>query len=164
MTPVETIWRAPADERPLVAHVVFSFAVGGLENGVVNLINRMPVRCYRHAIISLTGVSLDFARRIEREDVGLYALNKPVGHAWRVYSQLHRLFADLAPAVVHTRNLAALEAQLPAWFAGVPGRVHGEHGWDVGNIDGSNQTHRLLRRAFRPFVHRYVALSKHLAV
>src|SRR5690606_15855698 len=27
------------DERPLVMHVVYSFGVGGLENGVVNLIN-----------------------------------------------------------------------------------------------------------------------------
>ena len=32
----------PQDSRPLIAHVVFRFAVGGLENGLVNLINRMP--------------------------------------------------------------------------------------------------------------------------
>jgi hypothetical protein len=30
------------DPRPLVIHVVFSFDVGGLENGIVNLLNHMP--------------------------------------------------------------------------------------------------------------------------
>ena len=39
------------DPRPLVAHVVFRFDVGGLENGVVNLINHMPEDAYRHAVI-----------------------------------------------------------------------------------------------------------------
>ena len=31
-----------ADERPLIAHVVFRFDYGGLENGVVNVINGLP--------------------------------------------------------------------------------------------------------------------------
>ena len=29
---------------PLIVHVVFRFGIGGLENGIVNLINRMPAR------------------------------------------------------------------------------------------------------------------------
>ena len=33
---------AGADSRPLIAHVVYRFDVGGLENGVVNLINQPP--------------------------------------------------------------------------------------------------------------------------
>ncbi len=30
------------DDRLLIAHVVYRFDVGGLENGVVNLLNRLP--------------------------------------------------------------------------------------------------------------------------
>ncbi len=30
------------DSRPLVAHVMYRFDTGGLENGIVNLINHMP--------------------------------------------------------------------------------------------------------------------------
>ena len=30
------------DTRPLIMHVVYRFDVGGLENGVVNLINHLP--------------------------------------------------------------------------------------------------------------------------
>jgi sugar transferase (PEP-CTERM/EpsH1 system associated) len=63
---------------------------------------------------------------------------------------------------VHTRNLAALEASLPAALARVPVRIHGEHGRDVGDLDGSSVRHRRLRRLYRPFVQHYVALSRDL--
>ena len=34
---------APAmDKRPLIAHVVFRFDYGGLENGIVNVVNGLP--------------------------------------------------------------------------------------------------------------------------
>jgi len=149
------------DPRPLLAHVVFRFDIGGLENGVVNLINRLPAESYRHAIISLTDIT-DFRARILRDDVQYFALGKRPGHGFRLYPRLFRLFRSLAPDVVHTRNLAALEASLPAWLAGVPVRIHGEHGRDVGDLDGSNRTYRRIRRAYRPFVNQYVAVSKDL--
>lgn len=154
---------ARADPRPLIAHVVYRFDVGGLENGVVNLINRMPHDRWRHAVVALTDVSDDFCRRVERSDVGYQALHKPAGHLISLYPRLGRLFRAIKPAIVHTRNMAALEATVPAWFAGVPVRVHGEHGWDTSDLDGSSGRLRWVRRAFRPFVTNYVAVSRHLA-
>ncbi|MGQ5522106.1 TIGR03088 family PEP-CTERM/XrtA system glycosyltransferase [Chitinimonas sp. PSY-7] len=153
---------SPADIRPLVAHVVYRFDVGGLENGVVNLINRMPLDSYRHVVIALTEVT-DFRYRICRDDVECIALAKPPGHALRIYPQLYRLFRQLQPTIVHSRNLAALEAQVPAWFAGVKVRVHGEHGRDVDDLDGSSRKYQWLRRCYRPFVTHYIALSRDLA-
>lgn len=155
--------KARADGRPLVAHVVYRFDVGGLENGVVNLVNRLPAERYRHAVIALTEIT-DFRRRIVRDDVQFVALHKPPGHGWRLWPRLYRAFCSLRPTIVHTRNLAALEATLPAALAGVPIRVHGEHGRDVADLDGSNRRHLITRRAYRPFVHRYVALSRDLEV
>jgi len=146
----------------LVAHVVFRFDTGGLENGIVNLINRLPPAAYRHVVIALTEVAPAFSRRIQREGVRFIALHKPPGHAVNLYPRLWKLFRDLRPAIVHTRNLAALECQLPAMLAGVPVRIHGEHGRDVGDLDGSNKRYQWVRRAYRPFVHHYVALSRDL--
>jgi sugar transferase (PEP-CTERM/EpsH1 system associated) len=151
-----------ASRRPLIAHVVYSFSVGGLENGVVNLINRMPEEAYRHAIVSLTDASPEFSARIARQDVGMHVLKKPAGHALKIYPRLLALFSRLKPAIVHTRNLAALEAVVPAWMAGVPARIHGEHGRDVNDLDGSNRKYRLMRRLYRPFVNKYIALSRDL--
>lgn len=149
------------DPRPLIAHVIYRFDTGGLENGVANLINHMPADHYRHAVIALTEVT-DFRKRICRDDVEFISLNKTPGHGIWLFPKLFALFRRLRPAVVHSRNLAALEAQLPAWAAGVPVRIHGEHGRDVGDLDGSNLTYQRIRRFYRPFVTYYLALSRDL--
>jgi sugar transferase (PEP-CTERM/EpsH1 system associated) len=147
----------------LVAHLLFRFDTGGLENGVVNLINHMPRLAYRHAVVALTEVVPEFSRRVQRDDVQFVALGKTPGHAIKLYPRLLALFRKLRPAIVHTRNLAALECQLPAAWAGVPVRIHGEHGRDADDPDGARRRYQWLRRAYRPFVHRYVALSRDLA-
>lgn len=150
------------DRRPLVLHVMYRFDTGGLENGVVNLINHMPGEAFRHAVLALTEIT-DFRERIKRSDVDYIGLAKPPGQGFWQYPKLFSLFRKLRPSIVHTRNLAALEAQLPAWAAGVPVRVHGEHGRDVGDLDGSNVTMQRVRLVYRPFVHHYMALSLDLA-
>lgn len=148
-------------QPPLIMHVIYRLAVGGLENGLVNLINRMPVDRYRHAIVSLTDIS-DFRERITRTDVDCIALHKRPGHDVRMLWNLWRLFRARRPRIVHSRNLAALDAQLSAWLAGVPVRIHGEHGRDVHDLDGNSRKYRWLRRGFRPLIHRYVPLSRDL--
>lgn len=150
-------------EAPLICHVVYRFAVGGLENGVVNLINHLPADRWRHAVVSLTDIDPTFAARIRTPGVALHALHKPPGQGFRQWPALARLFRQLRPAIVHTRNLAALEAQLPARWAGVPGRVHGEHGRDAEDPDGTSRKHQWMRRAYRPFVQHTIALGRELA-
>lgn len=150
------------DSRPLVAHILHRFDTGGLENGVVNLINHMPERAYRHTVIALTEIT-DFKKRIHRPDVQFIALNKPPGHLFWDYPQLFKLFRQLQPAIVHSRNLAALEATVPAWAARVAVRIHGEHGRDVGDLDGTNKKYQWIRRIYAPFVKHYIALSRDLA-
>lgn len=151
-----------ADPRPLVLHVMYRFDTGGLENGIVNLINHMPADAYRHAVLALTEVT-DFRQRIERTDVEFISLRKPPGHGIWQYPKLFKLFRQLRPAIVHSRNLAALEVQPVAWAAGVPIRIHGEHGRDVEDLAGNNVTYQRVRRFYKPFVHHYVALSRDLA-
>lgn len=150
------------DQRPLVLHVMYRFDTGGLENGIVNLVNHMPAHAYRHAVLALTEVT-GFRQRIERTDVDFISLHKPPGHGFWQYPRLFNLFRQLRPAIVHSRNLAALEAQVPAWAAGVPVRIHGEHGRDMGDLDGCNVTYQRMRRLYKPFVHHYTALSRDLA-
>jgi sugar transferase (PEP-CTERM/EpsH1 system associated) len=149
-------------KAPLVVHVIFRLDVGGLENGLINLINRMPAQRFRHAIISLTDYS-EFRQRLTRGDVPVFALNKPPGNSPVVQFKLWRLLNRLRPDIVHTRNLAALEAMLPAALAGVPVRIHGEHGRDFDDLDGTNTRRRIVRRLYKAFVHEYIAVSQDLA-
>lgn len=149
------------DSRPLIVHVVYRFDTGGLENGIVNLINRLPRDSWRHTVIALTSIT-EFRKRIVRDDVQFVALGKGPGQGATLYPRLLRLFRALRPTIVHTRNLAALEMTVPAWAAGVPVRVHGEHGRDINDLDGSRRRYQWARRCYRPFVTQYIALSHDL--
>lgn len=145
---------------PLIVHIIYRLGVGGLENGLVNLINRMPRDRYRHAIVCLKDAT-DFRKRLPPE-VPVYELHRKEGKDWSVLPKVYRLLRELRPALVHTRNLATVECQLPAWLAGVGCRVHGEHGWDTFDPDGGNRKYQWLRRALQPLVQRYIPLSRHL--
>jgi len=152
---------AATGQPPLVVHVMYRFDTGGLENGVINLINHMPVTAYRHMVVALTEVT-EFGRRLRRPDVQCVGLGKGPGHGAQVYPALWRLLRQHRPLVVHTRNLAALEMQVAALAAGVPVRIHGEHGRDVDDLDGLSLRHQRLRRLYAPFVQRWVTLSRDL--
>src|SRR5690348_4887464 len=150
-----------ADSRPLVAHVVYSFDYGGLENGVANVINGLPADRFRHAVVALT-TATDFRHRIRDPGVTVHALGKRAGKDPGAYLRLYRLLRALRPSIVHTRNLSTIEGSLVAKLAGVPHRIHGEHGWDVFDPDGTSRKYRALRRLLEPAIDRFVAVSREL--
>ena len=146
---------------PLVVHVIHQLHVGGLENGLVNIINTMPPAAYRHAVLCVEDFS-DFRERITRPGVEVVALHRSRIGAWAMRRQMRDHFRRLRPAIVHSRNMSGLDALLPALLAGVRHRVHGEHGWDVDNLQGQRFKPRLLRQLHSPLVSRYVAVSEDL--
>ena len=122
----------------------------------------MPSGRFRHAVVALDRVEPNFAARVRAPGVEFMDLHKPPGPTLREFPRLWRLLRWLRPDVVHTRNLATLDCQVPAWAAGVPVRIHGEHGRDVGDLYGANRKNQWNRRVLRPFVHHWVALSRDL--
>jgi sugar transferase (PEP-CTERM/EpsH1 system associated) len=147
---------------PLIVHVIYRLDYGGLENGLVNLINRMPPERFRHAIVCLAGFS-EFRQRLQRDDVEVYSLEKRPGKDLRAYWRLWRLLRKLKPAIVHTRNLGTVDLQWIAWAAGVRGRVHGEHGWEASDPLGLDGKNLRIRKVCRASIRRYVAMSQDLA-
>lgn len=147
--------------RPHIVHVIYRLDTGGMENGLVNLINWMEDGCFDHSIVCLTGYT-EFRNRISKKDVPVYALNKKPGHDLMLYFRVWSLFRKLKPTIVHTRNLAALEMNVIAKLAGVKCRIHGEHGRDIYDLEGKNRKYRILRRLCNGFVHRYITVSMDL--
>jgi len=147
--------------RPFIVHIIFRLDFGGLENGLVNLINNMADDKYRHAIICASDFT-DFRKRIKNPDVEVYALHKKPGNDFGAYFRLWKLLRKLKPDIVHTRNLGTIEYVIPAILAGVKYRIHGEHGRDMSDIDGTNKKYILLRRFYGKFISRFIALSKDL--
>jgi sugar transferase (PEP-CTERM/EpsH1 system associated) len=148
-------------QAPLIAHVIHHLVIGGLENGLVNLINRIPPSRYRHAVICMTRYS-DFRSRIENPDVEVFALNRRDGRDWPARFRLFQLIRKLKPAIVHSRGMSGLDSMLPALVSGVAARIHGEHGRDMDDLDGSNRKAQWLRRLHRPLVSHYISLSQDL--
>lgn len=128
---------------------------------MVNLFNHMSVERFRHVVIALAGYG-DFRKRITAQAVEFHDLGKQPGHDYSWMPRLYKLLSRLRPAILHTRNLNAMEAQLVGAAWGVKGRVHGEHGRDMYDIDGTNWKYNLMRRAIRRITHQYIAVSKDL--
>ena len=145
----------------LIVHVIHRLAIGGLENGLVNLLNHGLAKRYRHAIICMTNVT-DFRNRLEDPNVEVFAINRKDGRDWNAQWRLLALIKRLKPAIVHSRGLSGLYSALPALLSGVPVRIHGEHGRDIGDLDGSSRKGQWIRRLHRPMIDHYVALSKDL--
>lgn len=146
---------------PLIVHVIYHLDIGGLENGLVNLINHIPSDRYRHAIICLKGYT-DFYQRITRKDVKIIALNKAEGLDPKLYLNLFKALRQLNPDIVHTRNLGTMEAQLISFVARVKARIHGEHGRDMFDLNGDNRKYNLLRQLISPFINHFITVSKDL--
>jgi sugar transferase (PEP-CTERM/EpsH1 system associated) len=142
-----------------ILHVINTLRVGGLENGVVNLINHSDPDRFRHEICCLT-VSGPLADRIRDPAVTVHELRKGPGQDWSVYGRLRAVLRRIRPDIVHTRNWSTLDLVAAARWAGVPAVVHGEHGWNADDVRGTRRKGVLLRRLLAPFTDRWVAVSE----
>ncbi len=147
---------------PLVVHVIYRLAVGGLENSLVNLINRMPAERYRHAIVCVDDYT-DFRERIRKPNVPIIAIHKHDGQDLPAWWRFQRALRQLRPDILHTRAFGTLEGQVYAALVRVRGRVHGEHGRSIEDLNGLCFKRKLLRRVVQPLVHHYTAVSRDLA-
>lgn len=145
-----------------IMHVVTSFDKGGLENGVVNLINRLDCERFRHSLCCIQR-SGNFIGHVQRRDVKVFELNKTPGLDWHLPGKLFQLFQANPVDVVHTRNWGTIDAILPAKMAGVPIVIHGEHGRDMTDPDGRRIIRRWTRRLIGWFVDQFVAVSQDLS-
>ena len=142
-----------------VVHLLYHFGTGGLENVVVQLINQLPWGEFRHTVIAITDADPAFVKRIERTDVDIIGLQKPPGQPYRLFPRVFRLLRRLKPDVLHSCNVAALEFVPVAALAGVPLRIHAEHGWDMGELGAKATHYRRLRQFYKHFVHDFIAVS-----
>ena len=99
----------PVTAPPLIAHVVNSLEAGGLENGVVNLVN-VAAESFRHVIICMTTEG-SFRARL-KPGVEIRAMGKRPGKDLRAFGRLIALLRRLRPAVVHSTPKPALPSAL----------------------------------------------------
>ena len=108
-------------------HVVFSLDPGGMEHGVVKLVNGIDPAVIASGICSTTpGGALS---RLVKPGVPVIELRRRQGNDPSLVWQLYRTFRRERPHVVHTHGWGTLcEGLVAARLARVPVVVHGEHG------------------------------------
>jgi len=109
-------------------HVVHGLRSGGMELGVVKLVNRLDPGRVRSAICSTTPAASSLKKELPPA-VSLFELHRRNGNDPGLVWDLYRLFRRERPHVVHTHAWGTLvEGLVAARLARVPVVVHGEHG------------------------------------
>jgi sugar transferase (PEP-CTERM/EpsH1 system associated) len=119
---------APVRPRPLrVMHVLFRLQPGGMEYGVIKLVNGLDRSLVSSSVCSTTPATE--VKRLLGADVPVYECRRRDGNDPSLVLQLYRLFRRERPDIVHTHAWGTLcEGLVAARLAGVPRVVHGEHG------------------------------------
>ena len=115
-------------QRIHVHHVVLSLQPGGLENGVVNVINRLNPERFQSSLCCLMYAG-EFAGRLDPSRVAIHEMGHVGGNNLMLPLRLARLFLKIRPDIVHTRNVESFYyAFIGAKLARVNSIIHSEHG------------------------------------
>ncbi len=113
--------------RIRILHVIPSLDVGGMENGVVNLINALPAERFEHHVVCLLH-SGPLAERI-RGRAGITELHAG-RHDPKAALRLARTILRYRPHLVHARNWSCWpDAAAACAMTGIGRLIWGIHGW-----------------------------------
>lgn len=122
-----------------IAHLVYSLDTGGIENGVINLVNRMDHDQFYHYIICFT-YATSFRNRITSKNVEVISLNKKPGNSLRLFFLLWNIFIKKNIDIAHSRGWATmLEGIISARLARIPVVIYGFHGKTYEDIQGEKE-------------------------
>lgn len=139
-----------------VTHVLDSLGVGGLEKGVLTLVNNCTPE-FEHSVILMRNVRNPSTPITANTQV--VNLGKKPGNSPKFIFRLAKEIRRIAPDIVHTRNWAGTDAIIASILAGVPRIVHGEHGYNIDDVDGSSKRKLFIRKILSPFVSEYICVS-----
>jgi sugar transferase (PEP-CTERM/EpsH1 system associated) len=148
-----------------VLHVVpCGFAGGGMENGIVNVTNRLSEDRFRVSICALDSLET-FSKRIERSDSEYYLMPKHGGGIdWQLIWPLSRVIRQSGAEIVHSHNWGTfLYSVLAAKLAGVL-IIHGEHGKNEAVLQSDSRARRWVKSRLGRRLDRLVTVSQALAM
>ncbi|MGV3515953.1 glycosyltransferase [Luteitalea sp.] len=120
---------SPSSRRPIrVVHVIHHLQPGGMEYGLVKLVNGLAGGEVESVIVSTTTPNPAMLALLH-PDVRVVTLARRAGNDPTLVWQLFRAFRRERPDVVHTHAWGTLvEGYVAARLARVPVLLHGEHG------------------------------------
>ena len=112
-----------------ILHVVNSLGVGGMENGLVNVIRQMDPRRFTHAVCAMRELG-PMADRLPRDRVQVMCLEeKDINRTIQVGPLVQKI-REIRPDIVHSRNWGGIEAVIAGRWARSCAVIHSEHGME----------------------------------
>jgi len=143
--------------RNSIVHLVYSFGCGGLEKVIANLINHSTEYDAEHVLISLTD-DISMLEQVDKK-IKVFVLDKKSGNDIKTHFKLLSLLRKLKPQAINTYNFGTIEYHLVAKLAGIPVRVHSDHGRGGDDPAGKNKLHNFFRKFIAHFINEYVVVS-----
>ena len=144
-----------------IMHFVDGLGQGGLENGLVNLIERLDPERFEHVVCAIRqlGPSAD---RLPKDRVRVMCLEMKSADSTLQVGTLARSIRDAQPDIVHSRNWGAIEAVIGGRLARIRAVVHSEHGLEADAGAKEPWRRRVFRRFAFEMAHRVVSVSYQL--
>lgn len=150
------------DVSRTVVHLLYRFEFGGVQSLLIECIGRSINTPVRHIIVCLADYDAAAAKALG--DIEIIALNRHRHGAWHVHAQLFFTLRRLKPDILQTYNLSTIEYAVTGALAGVPLRIHAEHGRGLYERDGNVKKYNYLRRAISPLIAIFITVSSDLTV
>jgi len=142
-------------------HVVDHLGKGGLENGLVNVIENLDSTRFEHVVYAIRKLGPN-AERLAKGGVRVICQGKQDSDSRFQIGRLARAIREVQPDSVHSRNWAAVEAVLAARWVRSCKVVHSEHGLEA-HASASEPRRRVwFRRLAYELAHRVLSVSYQL--
>jgi sugar transferase (PEP-CTERM/EpsH1 system associated) len=113
-----------------IMHVVDNVGRGGMQNGLLNLVDHLDPTRFQHVICAMRPVDPVDAYDFTRDWVRVTCLPRRKGSRIQI-GDLVRAIREVKPEIIHSRNWSGIEGVIAGYWGGSCSLVHSEHGLDT---------------------------------
>lgn len=151
---------APQLRRITVGHVIYAFQAGGMERGLLNLINYGDRDRFHHVVLCLTEAGA-FAKLLTSPSCTVIELHKKQGNDWRLPWLIAQKARQHMIDILHARGWPAMvETIVGGWLADVPAMVYTFHGKTFNELQGVSFKRRWIQRIMIRRYNRVMTLNR----
>jgi sugar transferase (PEP-CTERM/EpsH1 system associated) len=144
-------------KRTRIIHVLHRLAAGGTELALRRVISGLDGQRFENIICTVAPLPDGIGSELH-----CVSLNRNGRKTGSLVADFGRLFVQVKPDIVHSRNWGAIEAVVAAKLARVPRVIHSEHGRDIHTMNGDPWRRRLFRRFAYGLADEVFAVSREL--
>lgn len=153
------------DPVPLtIGHTIYAFKEGGMERGLLNIVNYGRHDRFRHVILCLTEAG-EFARQLRSPSCRVIEFHKKPGNDFRLASRIAQTVRECGVSILHARGWPTLlETAFAARLAGIDATIYGFHGKTVNELAGLGAMRIIAQAAALRMYRRVVTLNSRMRI